>query len=62
MSAMALRERTVEAVREMVDEAAERLATNYTDTLDYMRYTQGRIAGLREALELQAEAYRHIGD
>lgn len=61
MSAIGLRERTTEVVRRRVDELAEELADRL-DSLDQMRFTQGKIAGLREALELQAEAYRSIGE
>lgn len=61
MSAIGLRERTAELVRRRVDELAEELVSRL-DPLDQMRWTQGKIDGLREALAIQAEAYRSIGE
>ena len=57
MSGFSLKERLLERIQERVDEAGEDLVSR-KDALEEMRFTQGRIAGLREAAALLGEVYR----
>ena len=49
---------TVDKVNKRIDEYVEALLGFHDRPLDEIRLMQGKIAGLREAVELQTEAYR----
>lgn len=61
MSAEALRAFTIEKINKRANEHAEDLIGRADAPLDQMRYAQGVIRGLREAVELQNEAYKGMG-
>lgn len=58
MSAEALRAFTVEKVNREAEMYVDELVELTEATLDRMRYSQGFIAGLKRAVELQSEAYK----
>lgn len=60
MSAELLRLVTVERVNKRIDEYVEELLGFHDRTLDEMRLTQGKVAGLREAIQIQADSYRKM--
>lgn len=62
MSAEALRAFTAEKVRGKINEYAEELSEQTEWPVDRLRLNQGIIRGLREALDLQQEAYKGMGD
>ena len=55
-----LRASTADRVNRRVDELAGELSLMFEMPLDQMRYLQGKIAGLKEAVDLQAEAHRGL--
>lgn len=62
MSAEALRAYTREKVQARINDYAEELSGQTEWTVDQMRLNQGIIRGMREALDLQQEAYKGMGD
>lgn len=61
MSAEALRAFTTEKINKEAAFFVDDLATAIEAPLDRLRYTQGFLAGLRRALELQQDAYKGLG-
>lgn len=61
MSAEALQHHTVQKVRDRIEDYAGELCELADAPLDRLRFSQGVIAGLREALELQRAAYKEMG-
>lgn len=61
MSAEALRAFTAEKVNKEAAFFVDDLTTAIEAPLDRLRYTQGFLAGLRRALELQQDAYMGMG-
>lgn len=61
MSAEALRAFTREKIQARANEYAEDLIRQHEMPQDQMRYFQGVIAGLRESVELQDQAYKGMG-
>lgn len=61
MSAELLRHVTNERVNAKVAEYVEALTRVHDRPLDEIRLMQGKIAGLREAMEIQREAARGMG-
>lgn len=61
MSAEALRAYTIDRINKRIGEHAGDLIERADAPLEQMRYAQGMIAGLKEAVELQNEAYKGMG-
>lgn len=62
MSAIVLKHATEHRVGQAIEAVREELETRNQDDLAQLRYNQGRAAGMREALGLMHDAYKHLGD
>lgn len=61
MSAELLRQITIERVNKEIAAEIEALVELHDQPLDMIRVAQGRIAGLKRAVEIQNESYKGMG-
>lgn len=60
MSANILRDTVRDELQQLVDAHAGYLTDNRNDTLDQMRFNQGYVTGLRDALLVLQQRYRDL--